>query len=88
MLGRREREALLALRIRNSEAPEPRHSRAPCRRLDQEVVARWRLLTHATGDLEMVRSIRPGALDLALHGGLLIHDDDGVAREQVQQVAE
>src|SRR5206468_1389129 len=82
----REGKALLRLSIRQSDAGEPGQPRAPRPRFDQQLLARGRLFSHPASDFEMVRSIGPRSLDLSLHGGFLISEDDRVGREKVQQV--
>jgi len=87
MLGRGEWKALLRFGIRDGDAGEGGKSRPPHPRFDEQLLPRGRLFSHPTGDLQMVRSIGPRALDFALHRGFLIGDHDRVRRQEVEQVA-
>ena len=86
MIGRREWESLLGLGVRDGDPRQTGEAAAPGVGVQQQVIARWRLLTHASRHLQVMRGVRPGTLDFALGRRFLIDNDQGVGGQEVQEI--
>ena len=56
-----------------------------CWRIEKEVLARWRVLAEAPGDVEMMLGFAPGPVDFLLVRMRLLFDDQCVGGEQLEQ---
>ncbi|OLE61149.1 MAG: hypothetical protein AUG10_02365 [Gemmatimonadetes bacterium 13_1_20CM_2_70_10] len=78
-------KALRGVRGAGGETRASGEPRPPRGGIEQQLLARRRLLAEPPRDLEVMRRVGPGTLHLALDRRFLVDDEQGISREQIQK---